>query len=160
VQRLTSIDERQTGQSQQHQHLQESSYFDFLATQPLEFAETIDPVEANHWLHVTKSKFKLLRCSKFQKTLFVVQQLRGSASAWWATYTAAIRDNHQVLWNEFCTAFREHHISARIMRRKLWEFLDLHQGTDSVYEYIEKFNYLAQYCSHHVDTDDSCSEED
>jgi hypothetical protein len=84
-----------------------------------------DPLEANHWLCVTKSKFRLLHCSEFQKTLFAAQQLRGFASAWWATYTAAIQDNHQVSWNEFCTAFREHCILAGIMHHKLWEFLDL-----------------------------------
>jgi hypothetical protein len=44
------------------------------------------------------------------------------------------------------------------MRRNLWEFLDLQQGTDSVYEYIKKFNYLAQYGTHHVDMDDKQTE--
>jgi hypothetical protein len=39
------------------------------------------------------------------------------------------------------------------MFRKLVEFLDLHQGYRSVYEYIQEFNNLAQYGSHHVDTD-------
>jgi hypothetical protein len=96
VQRLTAINEHQEGQSQQHRQLQVSSYFDFLATQPLEFVKMTDPLEANHWLRMTELKFKLLRCSKFHKTLFVAQQLRGSASAWWAMYTAAIQDNHQV----------------------------------------------------------------
>jgi hypothetical protein len=88
VQRLIVIDERQVGQSQ-HQQPQES-HFDFLATQPPKFAEMTDPLEANHWLHVAESKFRLLRCSEFQKTLFVAQQLRDSTSAWWATYTTAI----------------------------------------------------------------------
>jgi hypothetical protein len=69
-------------------------------------------------------------------------------------YIATISDNHQVSWNEFCTPFRERHISAGILHRNPWEFLDLQQGTDSVYEYIKKFNYLAQYGTHHVDTDD------
>jgi hypothetical protein len=41
---------------------------------------------------------------------------------------------------------------------KLWEFLDLQQGTDSVYEYIETINYLAQYGTHHVDTDEKKAE--
>jgi hypothetical protein len=39
------------------------------------------------------------------------------------------------------------------MHRKLAEFLNLHQGNRSVYEYIQVFNNLAQYGSHHVDTD-------
>jgi hypothetical protein len=40
------------------------------------------------------------------------------------------------------------------MHRNLREFLDLQQGTDDVYEYIRKFNYLAQYGTHHVDIDE------
>jgi hypothetical protein len=54
--------------------------------------------------------------------------------------------------------FREHHISAGIMCYKLREFLDLQQGTNSVYEHVKKFNYLAQYVTHHVDTDDKKAE--
>jgi hypothetical protein len=58
-----------------------------------------------------------------------------------------------VPWGEFHTAFRGHHLSVSTMRHKLAEFLDLHQGNRSVYEYIQEFNNLAQYGSHHVDTD-------
>jgi hypothetical protein len=39
------------------------------------------------------------------------------------------------------------------MCRKLAEFLDLRQGNRSIYEYIQEFNNLVQYGSHHVDTD-------
>jgi hypothetical protein len=39
------------------------------------------------------------------------------------------------------------------MHCKLAEFLDLQQGNHSVYEYIQEFNNLAQYGSHHVDID-------
>jgi hypothetical protein len=39
------------------------------------------------------------------------------------------------------------------MHCKVAEFLDLHQRNHSVYEYIQEFNNLAQYGSHHVDTD-------
>jgi hypothetical protein len=51
-------------------------------TTPL-FTKTIDPLEANHWLRVNESKFRLLNYFEFQKTLFAGQQFRGSASAWW-----------------------------------------------------------------------------
>jgi hypothetical protein len=70
MQRLTVIDECEAGQSQHHQQPQESSYFDFLATQPPELAMIV-PLEGNHWLHIIESKFRLLHCSGFQNTLFV-----------------------------------------------------------------------------------------
>jgi hypothetical protein len=117
--------ECQPGRSQQQQQSQESSYFNFLATQPPEFAKITNPLEANHWLHVTESKFGLPHYSEFQKTLFAIQQLHGFASAWWATYTAAIQDDHQVSWNELCTAFHGHHLAAGTMHHNLREFLDL-----------------------------------
>jgi hypothetical protein len=89
VQRLAAIDEQQTVQSQPHEQHQES-YFDFLETQPPEFAEMTDPLEANHWLRVTESKFGMLHCSELQKTLIAAQQLRGPATAWWAMYSATL----------------------------------------------------------------------
>jgi hypothetical protein len=58
-----------------------------------------------------------------------------------------------VPWGEFRTVFRGQHLSAGTMRHKLAEFLDLHQGNRSVYEYIQEFNNLAQYGGHHVDTE-------
>jgi hypothetical protein len=70
--------------------------------------------------------------------LFVAQEFRGSTSAWWAMYIATIEDNHQVSWNEFCTAFRGHHIPIGTMHHNLRKFLDLQQGTNNVYEYIKK----------------------
>jgi hypothetical protein len=63
-----------------------------------------------------------------------------------------------VAWSEFYKAFREHHHSARIVRCKLWEFLHLRHGTDSVNEYIRKFNYLQQYGGYHVDADEKKAE--
>jgi hypothetical protein len=67
-------------------------------------------------------------------------------------YIASIQDNHRVSWTEFCTTFHGHHLPVGTMHRNLREFLDLQQGTDNVYEYIQKFHYLAQYGTHHVDT--------
>jgi hypothetical protein len=58
-----------------------------------------------------------------------------------------------VSWGEFRIAFCGHYQSVGTMHRKLTEFLDLHQGNHSVYEYIKEFNNLAQYGGHHVDTD-------
>jgi hypothetical protein len=63
-----------------------------------------------------------------------------------------------VPWGEFRTTFRGHHLSAGTMRHKIAEFLDLRQGSRSVYEYIQEFNNLTQYVMHHVDTDAKMAE--
>jgi hypothetical protein len=62
-----------------------------------------------------------------------------------------------VSWAEFRTTFRGHHIPAGLMAHKLQEFLDLQQGSSSVYEYNKKFNHLSQYGSYHTDTDENMS---
>jgi hypothetical protein len=73
MQRLAEIDERQSGRSLQCQQPQESSCLDFLVTHTPMFAKTTYLLEANHWLHVTESKFGLIHYSEFQKTLFAAQ---------------------------------------------------------------------------------------
>jgi hypothetical protein len=72
----------------------ETSYTDFLVTHPLMFAEAIDPLEADNWLRIIESKFRLLHYTEIQKTLFAAQQLHGPVSAWWANFTATIQDGH------------------------------------------------------------------
>jgi hypothetical protein len=70
--RLLENDERRGAKRQQPQH-QESDflYSDFLATHPPVFADATDPLEADNWLHTTESKFGLLHCTEYQKTLYV-----------------------------------------------------------------------------------------
>jgi hypothetical protein len=74
--------------------------------------------------------------------------------AWWATYTAALPADHHVPWGEFCTAFRAHHLSVCLLLGRQKEFLDPEQGNHSVFDYTRHFNTVAQYGSHHVDTDE------
>jgi hypothetical protein len=45
------------------------------------------------------------------------------------------------------------------MHCKKQEFLNLQQGTNSVYAYIRKFNYQAQYCTDLVDTNEKKTEQ-
>ena len=61
--------------------------------------------------------------------------------------------DHIVTWDEFKNAFRAHHIPEGIMERKLNEFLDLTQGTQTVIQYVQAFNNLCHYVGYHADTD-------
>jgi hypothetical protein len=144
MRRLVENDERHGAEHQQPRHQErDSSYSDFLATHLPVFADVIDPLEVDSWLHTTESKFGLLHCIEYQKTPYTVQQLRGIAGAWWASYIATLPDDHHIPWGEFRTAFRAHHLSAGLLRSKLKEFLNLEQGNHSVFDYMRQFNTLA-----------------
>jgi hypothetical protein len=121
-------------QNPQHQDMN-MSYSKFLVTHLPLFSGGKDPLEADDWLCTTESKFSLLHRTEYQKTLYVTQHLRGLAGAWCASYTDALLADHHVPWGEFHTAFRGHHLSVGTMRREIAEFLDLHQGNRSIYEY-------------------------
>jgi hypothetical protein len=129
-------------------------YSDFLATHPPIFADVTDPLEADSWLRTMESKFGLLYCTEYQKSPYAVQQLRGAARSWWASYIATLPDDHHVPWGEFRTAFCVHQLSMALLRSKLEEFLDLEQANRSLFDYTRQFNTLAQYGTYHVDMDE------
>jgi hypothetical protein len=106
------------------------------------------------WQLTRQSKFGLLHCTEYQKTLYAAHQLRGAAGAWLTSYITTLPDDHHVPWGEFCTAFRAHHLFVGLLRSKLKEFLDLEQGNHSVFDYTRQFNTLAQYDTYHINTDE------
>jgi hypothetical protein len=155
MRRLLENDERHGAKRQQPWHQEsDSSYSDFLATHLPVFVDATNPLEADSWLRTTESKFGLLHCTEYQKTLYATQQLRGTAGAWWASYITTQPNDHHVSWGEFRTAFRAHHLSVGLLRSKLMEFLDLEQGNQSAFDYMRQFNILAQYGTYNIDTDE------
>jgi hypothetical protein len=58
-----------------HQQEMDSLYSDFLVTHPPMFFEPTDPFEVENWLRTTESKFRLLHCTEYQKTMYATQQL-------------------------------------------------------------------------------------
>jgi hypothetical protein len=131
----------------------ETSYLDFSETHPPLFVKAEDPLEADEWIRVIEQKFRLLRCSETQKPLFAAQQLRGPASTWWGNFVAVQPADHQITWDEFKLAFREHYIPEGVLHMKQEEFMKLKQGGDTVTQYLNKFNHLPQYAIDQVNTD-------
>jgi hypothetical protein len=131
----------------------ETSYLGFSETRPPLFVKAEDPLEADEWIRVIEQKFGLLRCSETQKPLFAAQQLRGPASTWWGNFAAVQPANHQITWEEFKLAFREHYIPEGVLHMKQEEFMKLKQGGDTINQYLNKFNHLSQYAIDQVNTD-------
>jgi hypothetical protein len=88
------------------------------------------------------------------KDRFATQQLRGPARTWWDHFRAMLPADHEVSWEELKTAFRGHHIPARILDRKLNEFLALNQGTRTVLQYAQAFNDPCEYAGYHADSNE------
>jgi hypothetical protein len=82
-----------------------SSNSEFLSNHPPVFLGARDLLDVDYWLCTTESKFRLLHCTEYQKTLYAAQQLRRSIGAWWASYLAALPADHHVAWDEFRVAF-------------------------------------------------------
>jgi hypothetical protein len=131
----------------------ETSYLDFSETRPPLFVKVEDPLEADGWIRVMEQKFRLIRCTETQKPLFAAQQLRGPASTWWGNFMAVQPTGHQVTWDEFKLAFREHYIPEGVLHMKQEEFIRLKQGGDTMMQYLNKFNHLSQYANDQVNTD-------
>jgi hypothetical protein len=53
-----------------HQLVMDSSYTNFLVTHTPTFAEAADPLVVDNWFRIIESKFGLLYCIEFQKTLY------------------------------------------------------------------------------------------
>jgi hypothetical protein len=131
----------------------ETSYLDFSETCPPLFIEVEDPLEANEWIRVMEQKFGLIYYTETQKLLFAAQQLRRPASTWWGNFVVIQQAEHQVTWDEFKLAFREHYILEGVLHMKQEEFIRLKQGGDTVMQYLNKFNHLSQYAIDQVNTD-------
>jgi hypothetical protein len=131
----------------------ETSYLDFSETHPPLFVKVEDPLEADEWVRVMEQKFGLIRCTETQKPLFAAQQLIGPASTWWGNFVVIQQAGHQVTWDEFKLAFREHYILDGVLHMKQEEFMRLKQGGDTVMQYLNKFNHLSQYAIDQVNTD-------
>jgi hypothetical protein len=61
--------------------------------------------------------------------------------------------SYEITWGEFKKTFRDHHLPKALTDRKMRELLALKQGSNTVYQYTQKFNNLCQYGGYHVDAD-------
>ena len=116
LRQLVQAQQQQRGGHHAHQP-QETSYQDFLRTQPPLFTNADDPLDVVAWIRTIESKFSLLYvpCSEANKTRYAAQQLHGSARMWWDHYHGMSPADHVVNWNEFKDAFRAHHIPAGLL---------------------------------------------
>jgi hypothetical protein len=143
---------QQQGGRAYQQGPRETSYLDFSETRPPMFVKAEDPLEADEWIRVTNRSSGFSDARRF-KSPFAAQQLRGPASTWWGNFVAVQPAGHQITWDEFKLAFREHYIPEGVLHMKQEEFMKLKQGGDTVTQNLNKFNHLSQYAIDQVNKD-------
>jgi hypothetical protein len=124
-----------------------TTYSQFIGMKPPTFTKAEEPLDADAWVRAVEAKFFafVLPCSEEHKARFAALQLHGEALMWWEHFKTMQPAGHEVTWDEFKKAFKDHHIPKGLMVRKMKELLALKQGDDTVYQYAQKFNSLCQY---------------
>lgn len=129
-----------------------ANFKDFKAVGPPEFRGSRDPMEAQIWIEEIEKVFEVTRVAEEQKTTFATFMLKGEANYWWK-----INKNREgggsVTWTRFKELFFENYFSENMQEQMEVIFLELKQGNMTVIEYAAKFNELARFAPHQVDTE-------
>src|SRR3954468_16671055 len=126
---------------------------DFIRLHPPVFSYSTEPLDADDWLRGIERKLQDGHVADRDKVNYAAYHLEGAASSWWENYLNMRPAGPATTWNEFCTAFREHHIPQGLMDRKREEFCNLTQGRRTVDEFSREFIRMAHYALDEVSTD-------
>jgi hypothetical protein len=134
---------------------QVTEYKHFLDMNPPRFTGTEETLDVDAWIRAIEVMFEVftLPCLEACKAKFAALQLRGFALMWWEHYKSIQQPEYEITWEEFKKAFRDHHLPKALTDRKMRELLALKQGSNTVYQYAQKFTNPCQYGGYHVDAD-------
>src|SRR3954471_9995188 len=126
---------------------------DFIQLHPPVLSYSTEPLDADDWLRSIERNLHSGHVADGDKVNYATYHPEGAASSWWENFLNMRPAGQLTSWNEFCDAFREHHIAKGLMDRKREEFYNLTQGRRSVDEFSREFNRLARYAPEEVSTD-------
>jgi len=124
---------------------------DFMRHKPAKFTGKATPDEADSWLHECEKIFRVIECTKTQKLNFATFLLVTEAEYWWMSMQQQmINKVEEVTWASFRTSFLEKYFLDSAKHEREAEFLTLQQGSLSVQDSMERFEYLSRFYSQTV----------
>jgi hypothetical protein len=90
--------------------------------------------------------------------LLASHRLIGPAADWWDACVQTHEEPDTIIWKEFKTAFRSHHVPQGVIKLKKKEFQYQKQGSKMVSKYVTSFTQLSCYTPYDVDTDEKKQE--
>ena len=130
-----------------------SSLQRFKEHHPLIFRGGGDPMVADHWFRQVEKIMEAMEItSDATKIKLAAFQQEGGSQVWW-DWVKASRDLEVMTRGEFLELFMGKFFLVSARHAKVWEFLELKQGTMTVLEYVAKFTELAYFAYDYVATD-------
>ncbi|XP_057792547.1 uncharacterized protein LOC131009274 [Salvia miltiorrhiza] len=114
------------------------------------------PLAAEEWLEELERIFTHINCSDEQKVSCAVFQLKEDARQWWKHFYRLLgeEDRNVLNWKIFKEVVMNKYFPLSFREKKETEFFELKQGNMTIEEYERKFNELARFAPHLVDTED------
>ena len=107
---------------------------------------------ADHWFrHIENILEAMEITSNAIKIRLVAFKLEGESQVWW-DWVKTSWDLEAMTWAEFHELFMSKYFLATA-HAKVWEFLELKQGTMTTMEYVAKFTELSHFADDYVVTD-------
>jgi hypothetical protein len=91
---------------------------EFLKGHPPVYKHSIDPLQADDWLHAVERQLEIVQCDDREKVLYTAGQLQGATLHWWESFRFGHTEVNSISWQEFCNAFRSHHVPPSLMKLK------------------------------------------
>ncbi|XP_052189880.1 uncharacterized protein LOC127799697 [Diospyros lotus] len=117
---------------------------DFMALRPPEFSGGADATVAEDWLLAVEKHLRSIDCAEAHRVRLGTFLLRGDAERWWETTRQRYGDGGPS-WAQFVEAFNETYVPAWIREQKVFEFIELQQGSKTVTQYETEFVALSRY---------------
>ncbi|XP_057794396.1 uncharacterized protein LOC131010747 [Salvia miltiorrhiza] len=114
------------------------------------------PLAAEEWLEELERIFTHINCTEEQKVSCAVFQLKEDARQWWKHFYRLLgeEDRNVLNWKIFKGVVMDKYFPLSFREKKETEFFELKQGNMTIEEYERKFNELARFAPHLVDTED------
>ncbi|XP_027368256.1 uncharacterized protein LOC113874226 [Abrus precatorius] len=130
---------------------------EFRQSDPPQFTGVEGPNAAEQWLRDIEKIFFTMGCVEDRKVLYVAYMLSEDAEMWWHGARAMLEARREIItWEVFKNSFLGKFFPPHVRAAKEKEFLELMQGSSSVYEYATQFERLYRFYSHPTSEEWKC----
>ncbi|XP_052185188.1 uncharacterized protein LOC127796826 [Diospyros lotus] len=116
----------------------------FMALRTLEFSGGTDAIMVENWMKSIEKHLRATGCNEAKKVRLVTFLLAGKAERWWEMARQRY-GSREPTWLEFQEAFNDNYFPSWMREQKVYEFIELTQGTKTVAQYEVEFISLAKF---------------